>query len=44
MSKPVKDRINDNLDRVKDEGKLRSENIRGLLSEAASLTVSNWLK
>ena len=40
MSKPVKDRINDNLDRVKDEGKLRSENIRGLLSDAASLTVS----
>jgi hypothetical protein len=40
MSKPVKERINDNLDRVKDEGKLRSENIRGLISDAASLTVS----
>ena len=40
MSKPVKDRITDNLDRVKDEGKLRSENILGLLSDAASLTVS----
>ena len=34
MSKPVKDRINDNLDRVKDEGKLRSENIRGQIGRA----------
>ena len=40
MSKPVKEQITDNLDRVKDEGKLRSENIRGLISDAASLTVS----
>ena len=39
MSKPVKDRIADNLDRAKDEGKLRSENIRGLISDATSLTV-----
>jgi hypothetical protein len=40
MSKPIKDRITDNLEQAKGEGKLRSENIRGLLSDAASLTVS----
>jgi hypothetical protein len=40
MSKPIKDQIADNLEQAKGEGKLRSENIRGLLSDAASLTVS----
>lgn len=40
MSKPIKDRMTDNLEQAKEEGKLRSENIRGLLSDAASLTVS----
>ncbi len=40
MSKPIKERITDNLDLVKGEGKLRSDNIRELLSEAASLTVT----
>lgn len=40
MSKPIKDQIADNLEQVKEEGKLRSENIRELLSDAASLTVS----
>jgi hypothetical protein len=40
MSKQIKDRITDNLEQVKDESKLRSENIRELLSDAASLTVA----
>jgi hypothetical protein len=40
MSKPIKERIADNLEKVKGEGKLRSENIRELLTDAASLTVS----
>jgi ribosomal protein L29 len=40
MSKPIKERIADNLDKVKGEGKLRSENIRELLADAASLTFS----
>lgn len=40
MSQPIIDRINDNIDRVKDEGQLRSENIRGLLSDVATLTAS----
>jgi hypothetical protein len=40
MSKPIKDRITENLEQAKGEGKLRSENIRGLLTDAASLTVA----
>jgi hypothetical protein len=40
MAKPIKERITDNLEQAKGEGKLRSENIRGLISDAASLTVS----
>lgn len=40
MSKPIKDRLTENIAQVKEEGKLRSENIRGLLSDAANLTVS----
>jgi hypothetical protein len=40
MSKQIKDRITDNLEQVKGEGKLRSDNIRGHISDAASLTVT----
>ncbi|MFM2304719.1 MAG: hypothetical protein RLZZ135_2131, partial [Cyanobacteriota bacterium] len=40
MSKPIKDRINENLGQAKEEGKLRSENIRGILTDAATQTVS----
>jgi hypothetical protein len=40
MSKQIKDRITDNLEQVKDESKLRSDHIRGHLSDAASLTVA----
>lgn len=40
MSKQIKDRITDNLEQVKGEGKLRSDNIRGHLSDAALLTVT----
>ncbi len=40
MSKPIKDRITENLEQAKGEGKLRSENIRELLTDAASLTVA----
>jgi hypothetical protein len=40
MSKPIKERITNNIDRAKDEGKLRSENIRSIVTDAASLTAS----
>lgn len=40
MSKPINERIADNLEKVKGEGKLRSDNIREVLNDAASLTVS----
>jgi hypothetical protein len=40
MSKPIKDKINENLGQAKEEGKLRSENIRGILTDAATQTVS----
>jgi hypothetical protein len=40
MSKPINKRIADNLEQVKGEGKLRSDNIREVLNDAASLTVS----
>jgi len=40
MSKPIKERITENLEQAKGEGKLRTENIRSHLSDAASLTVA----
>lgn len=40
MSRPINKRIADNLEKVKGEGKLRSDNIREVLNDAASLTVS----
>ncbi|WP_295615368.1 hypothetical protein [Chamaesiphon sp. GL140_3_metabinner_50] len=40
MSRPINERIADNVEKVKGEGKLRSENIREVLNDAASLTVS----
>ena len=40
MSRPINERIADNLEKVKGEGKLRSANIREVLNDAASLTVS----
>lgn len=40
MSRPINKRIADNLEKVKGEGKLRSDHIREVLNDAASLTVS----
>ncbi len=40
MSRPINKQIADNLEKVKSEGKLRSDNIREVLNDAASLTVS----
>jgi vacuolar-type H+-ATPase subunit H len=40
MSKPIKERITDNIDKAKGEGKLRSENIRSIVTDAAALTAT----
>jgi hypothetical protein len=40
MSKPIKEHITENIDKAKGEGKLRSENIRSIVTDAASLTVA----
>ncbi len=40
MSKPIKEHITNNIDKAKGEGKLRSENIRSIITDAASLTAS----
>lgn len=40
MSKPIKERLTDNIDKAKGEGKLRSDNIRSIVTDAASLTAS----
>lgn len=40
MSKPIKEHLTENIDKVKDEGKIRSENIRSIITDAASLTAA----
>jgi hypothetical protein len=40
MSKPIKEHLTENIDKAKGEGKLRSENIRGIVADAASLTAA----
>ncbi len=40
MSKPIKEHLTENLDRAKDEGKLRSGNIRDIITDAAALTAA----
>lgn len=40
MSKPIKEHLNDNLGKAKEEGKLRTENIKSIITDAASLTAA----
>ena len=40
MSNPIKEHLNENIGRAKEEGQLRAENIRGLLSDVAELTAA----
>ena len=40
MSNQIKEHLSENIERAKEEGQLRSENIRSLLSEVAELTTA----